>query len=297
MYALTHRQTLIDEQKDIFKEAQARMHKEDYFLDRDLPIRWGYCPLPLCSLRMNVPQIPKHSEPTNMSHLSSDIQTCRKVIHLEVDKQHHDLVTHLVSYAKKQGIYNKWWGSHAHPTEGVDWQSSPGDIKRAAKFAVKTTNYNASMTSIDVYGFLDLNDTIDAKRPDGTIIRTFTGRECLTALFKFQDSSSLIAEVHQQVPLGTASLVYPNIPEGEKLISGLAKQVAAFTLGHLGDQAVNESFVLEFLRIFVDPQLIHEASYCVWDSDTQTLQTKAELDETNASNELEEQGWWQDVVL
>ncbi len=55
VYALTHRKTLIDEQNDIFKEAQARMHKEDYFLDRDLPIRWGYCPLPLCSLRMNVP--------------------------------------------------------------------------------------------------------------------------------------------------------------------------------------------------------------------------------------------------
>ena len=47
VYALTHRQTLIDKQRDIFKEAQSRMHKEDYFLDRDLPIRWGYCPLPL----------------------------------------------------------------------------------------------------------------------------------------------------------------------------------------------------------------------------------------------------------
>jgi hypothetical protein len=153
------------------------------------------------------------------------------------------------------------------------------------------------MTSIDVYGFLDLNDTIEVKKPDGSIIRTLTGRECLTTFFKFQDSSSLIAEVHQQVPLGSASLVYPNIPEGEKLISGLAKQVAGFTLGHLGDQDIDESFVLEFLRIFVDPQLIHEASHCVWDSETQTLQTRAELDETNASNELEEQGWWRDVVL
>jgi hypothetical protein len=85
-------------------------------------------------------------------------------------------------------------------------------------------------------------------------------------------------------------LVYPNIPEGEKLISGLAKQIAAFTLNHLGDQSVDETFVQDFLRTFVDPQLIHEASYCKWDSETQTLQTQAELEENN-------EGWWRDVVI
>jgi hypothetical protein len=97
VYSLSHRQTLIDEQRDILKCAQKQMHKEDYFLDRDLPMRWGYCPLPLCSLRMNVPRIPRHSEPVNMSRLPSDIQTCRKVLHLEVDKTDIELVTHLVN--------------------------------------------------------------------------------------------------------------------------------------------------------------------------------------------------------
>ena len=297
VYALTHRQTLIDEQRDIFKLAQQQMHKEDYFLDRDLPLNWGYRSLPLCSLRTNVPRIPKHSEPTNMSRLPSNIQTCRRVLHLEVDKNDLELVTHLVKYAKKHGLYSQWWGTHAHPTEGVDWQSSPGDIRRAAKFAVKTTNYNASMTSIDVFGFLDLNDIIHARKPDGTIIRSFTGRECLTSFYKFQDSSSLIAEVHQQVPLGSASLVYPNIPEGEKLITGLVKQIAAFTTGHLSDQKVDPSFVQDFLIKFVDPQLIHEAAQCEWDSKTQTLLTPSELEDNLASIELEEQGWWRDVVV
>ena len=78
VYSLTHRQTLIDEQRDILKAAQDAMRESDYFLDRDLPISWGYDPLPLCSLRMNVPRIPKHSEPTNMSRLPANIQTCRK---------------------------------------------------------------------------------------------------------------------------------------------------------------------------------------------------------------------------
>ena len=297
VYSLSHRQTLIDEQREILKQAQDQMHKEDYFLERDLPMNWGYRPLPLCSLRINVPRIPKHSEPSNMARLPSNIQTCRRVLHLEVDKSELELVSHLVKYAKKKGIYNQWWGSHAHPTEGVDWQSPPGDIKRAAKFAVKTTNYNASMTSIDVFGFLDLNDSIQARKPDGTIIRSFTGRECLTSLYKFKDSSPLIAEAHQQVPLGSVSLVYPNTPEGEKLITGLAKQMAAFTKGHLTDQQVDPAFIQDFLKKFVDPQLIHEASSCEWDSATQTLQTPEELEENNNSMELEEQGWWKDVVV
>ena len=297
VYALTHRQTLIDEQRDIFKEAQKRMHETDYFLDHDLPMNWGYRPLPLCSLRTNVPRIPKHSEPVNMARLPSNIQTCRRVLHLEIAKADLELVTHLVNFSKTQGLYKRWWGSHAHPTEGVDWQSPPGDIRRAAKFAVKTTNYNASMTSIDVYGFLDLNDTIEVKKPDGSIIKSLTGREVLTSLFKFEDNSPLIAEVHQQVPLGSASLVYPNIPEGEKLITGLAKQVAAFSSGHLADQKVDQQFIKEFLKIFVDPQLIHEAPQCEWDSKTQTLLTPTELADDSAAGGLEGQGWWKDVVL
>jgi hypothetical protein len=153
------------------------------------------------------------------------------------------------------------------------------------------------MTSIDVYGFLDLNDRIPVKKPDGSIIKSMTGREVLTSLYKFHDNSSLIAEAHQQVPLGSVSLVYPNIPEGEKLISGLAKQVAAFTLGHLADQKVDQQFIQEFLKTFVDPQLIHEAPRCEWDSKTQTLLTPTELADDSAAGGLEEQGWWKDVVL
>ena len=246
----------------MLKAAQETMHAEDYFTDRDLPLSWGYDPHPLFSLRMNPPRIPKQSERTNMARLPENIPTCQKVFHLEVDKRDIERVEHLVNYAKKAVIYSKWWGSHAHPTEGMDWQSPPGNVRRAAKFAVKTTNYNASMTNIDVYGFLDLNDSISLFKPDGTVLRSVTGRECLTSFFKFQDSMALIAEVHQQVPLGPVSLMYPNIPEGEKLITGLAKQIAAFSIGHLTDQKVDPQFLKDFLRTLIDPQLIHEAPAC-----------------------------------
>ena len=103
--------------------------------------------------------------------------------------------------------------------------------------------------------------------------------------------------MHQQVPLGSVSLVYPNTPEGEKLIAGLSKQIAAFTLGHLTDLQVDQQFIQDFLKTYVDPQLIHEAPQCKWDSTNQTLLTPMEIADNSAAGGLEEQGWWKDVVL
>jgi hypothetical protein len=73
--------------------------------------------------------------------------------------------------------------------------------------------------------------------------------------------------------------------------------MAAFSRGHLSDLNVDSQFIQDFLCIFIDPQLIHEADQCEWDSKTQTLLTPAELAENFTSTELEEQGWWKDVVV
>ena len=156
-------------------------------------------------------------------------------------------------------------GHPCPPTEGIDRNLMPGNIKQTTKFALKTTNYNAGMTSIDVFGFLDLNDTNQASKPNGTTLFTMTGRECLTTYLRFQDSSSFITKVHQQVPLGSISLVYPNTPEGKKLITGIAKNITAFTTGHLGDHNIASDFIHEFLSIFVDRQLVYKSPKCKWD--------------------------------
>ena len=75
-----------------------------------------------------------------------------RVIHREVDKCKTLFLIQIINYAKKAGTFKTWWGPYVHPMEGVDGNSSPGDIKRSAKFAIKSTNYNASMTSIDIFG-------------------------------------------------------------------------------------------------------------------------------------------------
>jgi hypothetical protein len=66
--------------------------------------------------------------------------------------------------------FKLFWGKHCHVTEVS---------KRGAKFTKKSTNFNISMTGIDIAGLLDLNDTIDVFNEQDGYICTFTGREVL----------------------------------------------------------------------------------------------------------------------
>ena len=204
------------------------MNEEDYFIEHDLPINWGYQPLPLCSLRTNVPRIPKHSEPVNMSRLPSNIQTCRRVLHLEIDKNDQELVSHLVKYSKKSGLYTQWWGSHARPTEGVDWQSPPGDIRRAAKFAVKTTNYNASMTIIDVFGFLDLNNVVHAKKRMGPSSGLSQEGNASPLFSNFKTLPPSLQRATNRFPLAPYPLSIPISQKGKNSSQGLPNKLRPF---------------------------------------------------------------------
>lgn len=69
------------------------------------------------------------------------------------------------------------------------------------------------------------------------------------------DSSTSPQHTHGQCCIKLCLLVYPNILEGKKLITGMAKQIAAFTLGHLGDNKVDVEVLFDFLRNFVDPPM------------------------------------------
>lgn len=73
--------------------------------------------------------------------------------------------------------------------------------------------------------------------------------------------------------------------------------MVAFSRGHLTDQKVDPTFIQDFLCTFINPQLVHEADQCEWDSESQTLLTPSELADIFMSMDLEEQGWWKDVVV
>ena len=72
-----------------------------------------------------------------LTKLPSHLQACRQYLHLEIDKQDVDWVKHLVKNAKKEGLYKTMWVPHAHVMEVLDWDTSPGEVKRHMKFMKK----------------------------------------------------------------------------------------------------------------------------------------------------------------
>ena len=83
---------------------------------------------------------------------------------MEVATDEVSTLQQLVAHGKKKGYFKEILGPHAHRSEVVTRDSTPGDLKRAAKFSKDTTNYNASMTCSDIHGFLDLNNKIPLGR-------------------------------------------------------------------------------------------------------------------------------------
>ena len=81
-------------------------------------------------------------------------------------------VKHLVKNATKEDLYESMWGIHV--TEVLDWDPSPEEIKRYLKFMKKSTNYNTSMMCMDVYGVLDLNNSIDIHKSFGEVFCRLT---------------------------------------------------------------------------------------------------------------------------
>jgi hypothetical protein len=193
------------------------------------------------------------------------------------------------------GIFKELMGQHIHLSEVVNWESSPGDLKRAAKFHRNTTNYNASMTSSEVYGFLDLNEKVPIRDGD-KVLQRVSGRLCVSSLVKFANGSSLIAEVHQAEPNGPTILVYPNTPEAEAIITNLIKNPAAFMMYYLPEIGVSSEFVEAVISKILDPALVHEAGNCKWVGESSTLLTPEELEDEEEGEGLEQQSWYVDVV-
>ena len=129
------------------------------------------------------------------------------------------------------------------------------------------------MTTTDVPGFTDLNHKVEIWK-NGKIVQRVSLRFCLLSLFKLEDKSPLIAEVHQLAPGDSIQVVHPNIPEAESLLVNLQKHAGGFIFYDLTDAGVDDSFIKAVLRKFVDPMLVHEVDQCHWDSATRTITTK-----------------------
>lgn len=291
VYIHNQRQTIQTELMISLKKIQQTLHDKDYFIDNALPFDWGTKALPALSLRANVPQTPKTKNQA-LVKLPRHLQTNRRVWHIEVARDDAPLLKLLAAEGKKMGIFKEVLGTHAHVTETVNWESPPGDLKRAASFAKDMTNYNASMSCGDVHGLMDLDDKVRVTNSS----QYLSGRFCLLHLLKLKDGGSAVAEVHQAAPGDVVNIVHPNIPEAEAIVTNLGKHPAGFLWHFLTDCGVDKTFVSKLLQEFVDPALVHEIEACKWDAKHCTILTPQEVEDEAHGEQLVSQSWFRDIV-
>lgn len=267
---------------------------DDDEVDYDVDWATAAVPPPKVNLRSNVPNIPKSK--TQSNKLPKHLLSFRRAFHVEVSVEDEARLKSLVKYGKKKGHFKEILGPHSHVTEVVNWESPASDLKRADGFFRDFINYNASMTITDVEGLLDLNRRIAIKDERGRAVQYVSGRFCLLSLLKLSNGSSAVAEVHQICPNDVVSIVHPNIPEAEKIMCGLRKHPAGFLHYLLKDCGVDEVFVEDLLKEYVDPSLVHEIPHCKWNSKDQTIMTPEELEEEDTSDKLVNQSWFKDIV-
>jgi hypothetical protein len=295
LFSQTSRALLMEELKCIFKEIQDDMLKTDFHLnDSDCEVSWVMKDIPSFNLRSNVPKLPRANTHA-MTKLPGHLQTHRRQFHLECASEDKGFFKCLLEYGKKSRFIKDWWGQHVHPSEVVDYDSAPGDCHRFEKISKRSLNFNASLTSLEVHGFLNLCDKIDVFKGD-VYIASLTGRDVLTTIFKLENGSPLIVEVHQLMGGAPALFVFPNIPEAEALVTSFGKHAAGFALGYMLNEGMDKTFIWQFLEKFCDPALVHQADDCVFDTKTRTILTPDELAEESGAGALEEQSWYLDIL-
>jgi hypothetical protein len=250
--------------------------------------------IPAFNLRSNVPKLPR-AHTHAMTKLPGHLQTHRRQFHLECASDDKGFFKCLLEYGKRSRFIKDWWGQHVHPSEVVDYDSAPGDCHRFEKISKHSLNFTASLTSLEVHGLLNLCDKIDVFKGD-VYIASLTGRDVLTTIFKLENGSPLIVEVHQLMGGAPALLVFPNIPEAEALITSFGKHSAGFALGYMLNEGMDKVFIWQFLEKFCDPALVHQAADCVFDTKTRTILTPDELAEDSGAGALEEQSWFMDIL-
>jgi hypothetical protein len=92
---------------------------------------------------------------------------------------------------------------------------------------------------------------------------------------KMSDGHQLIAEVHQASTLvGSVHIVVPNLPEAERMVMMMNKNLPAYIRNVLKDQGLPESYLFELVRRSCCPVIVAEISQCEWDQEICTLSTR-----------------------
>ena len=117
--------------------------------------------VPDFTFQKSFPKLPR-ADPEEFAGLKPRQAAARKAWHFEMEMQHKNLFSHLIETCKEVRLFELIWGGHVMISEVVDYDSPPGDIKRALKLktAKKRTCFQVSMTGVQLYGIIDLDTEV-----------------------------------------------------------------------------------------------------------------------------------------
>jgi hypothetical protein len=218
----------------------------DFYMDIDVAIGDS---LPEMTLRVVQAKL-KREYVSTFTKLSNRAQFACKTWHLEVASKYAMKMKGLVQMAKEYGCFVHYWGVHVHISEVTDITSTSSEAKRQVETTQKHVNYEVSMMAEELVGMIDLDHLTEIKHPtSGKVVARYSLQHVLLNFIKMNDGCPAIAEAHQQDLLMPTHLVVPNMPEAERLIGMISKNLSAFLSHTLKEQGLPN----EFVNVFRDP--------------------------------------------
>ena len=228
---------------------------------------WKTSVLPDMSLRKMIPQLKGSNTHAYASNLPPHVNAARKVLHLEIGKQHIELIAHLVRIAKDTGIFEAWWGKIVHPTQVLELDASKKEKDALDSMAHDHTCFICAVRTERLVGIARLDKKVPVYGlQDGKRVQkgTFSLRMILLDHLETESGRKVIGSIHQR---GTEDpyVVIPNEAAVESLILRMNHQLPAFLLHVLPKKGIPIDYVHSLLKASCDPALYDEAQKCKWD--------------------------------
>ncbi len=285
-------QTLMAEFRKILEEAM-KLLEEEAMLDGEF-----ICTvLPPFAFRKSLPKLPG-LDPADYAGLSSKQSDMRKAWHVEMESQHVPLFARLIEKGKEFTPFEDFWGSHVLISAVVEYDSPPGDILRLQKEAKNHTCFQVSMTCMQLWGILDIDQEVPLKileNGEETGGR-LSMRQVLPKHFRTRDNKSpLLAEIHQCQHGAPVEIVMPNTREAEAMVGDMNRQLPAFIKHYLVDKGFKPDFVNRLIVASCCPVLVGKMNSVTWDAKTMNLLTPEDGKDWDSLAVFEKQDWYFDL--
>ncbi len=194
------------------------------------------------------PKLPGQ-DPLEYSGLTPRHAATRRAWYLEMETQHVSVFAKVIEKCKEFTMFEDFWGSHVLISETVDYDSPPGDISRVLSTAKLHTCVHVSMTSVQLYGIVDLDKvvsyTIDEEGKESGFLCMW---QVLSKHFCTRNGTlPLFAEVHQKQSGLRVEAVVPNVNEVITMIGSMNCQLPVFTKHYLLQKGLDQGFVVRLV--------------------------------------------------